>query len=186
MIYVILILIGVATFGLCFVVDKLIGRAKKKRAGGKVLRRVRQPRRAAGIGIVLAVAGIALMMFLKTGLGTWGGIVITLMGAVLIGSYFLFAIDYDDEGFTCRTLKSKDHYLYNQIRGEQAVATRSGISVLLFVGDTTVEMSEAMDGVREFLQHAYYARCRQMGIDPESCPPPAPRELVWFPEPEDQ
>lgn len=186
MIYVILLLIGAATFALCFVIDRLIQRLKRKRTGGKATRIVRQPRRAAGIGIVLMVAGIALMLFLRTALGLWGGIVILLMGAVLLGSYFVMSVEYDDEGFTYRTLKSKERYLYNQIRGEQAVATRSGITAMLYVGDTVVEVSEAMQGVQEFLSHAYYARCRQLSIDPETCPPPAPRELVWFPAPPEE
>lgn len=185
MIYVILILIGAATFGLCFVIDRLIQRLRRRRTGGAVPRIVRQPKRAAGIGIVLSVAGLALMLFLRSPLGLWGGLVIALMGAVLLGSYFLLFIEYDDEGFTYRTLKGKSRFLYNQIRGEQAIATRSGINAILYVGNTTVEVSEAMDGVREFLQHAYYARCRQLHIEPESCPPPAPRELLWFPAPEE-
>ncbi len=180
MFYVFLLLFCGAVFGLCFLVDKLIQRLRKKQAPPKT---VRQPRRAIIIGTIMLVAGIGLLLFLNMTWGLVGGIVITLLGAVLLASYFLFSVHYDDEGFTCRTLKATQRYLYNQIRGEQAIATRSGITVILFVGDTTVEFSEAMQGVQKFLSHAYYARCRQMGIAPDLCPPPAPRELVWFPEP---
>ena len=56
---------------------------------------------------------------------------------------------------------------------------------MLFVGDDAVELSEAMQGVRPFLSHAYYARCRQLNLDPETCPPPAPEALVWFEAPTD-
>ena len=180
MFYVIILLICAAVFGLCFLVDKLIQRLRRHEPPAKT---VRQPRRAVIIGIIMLVVGIGLLLFLNTSWGLVGGIVMILLGAVLLTSYFLFSVHYDDEGFTCRTLKSADRYLYNQIRGEQAIATRSGITVILYVGHTTVELSEAMQGVQKFLSHAYYARCRQMGIDPDLCPPPAPRELVWFPEP---
>lgn len=180
MFYIILLLFCAAVFGLCFLIDRLIQRLKRRSGPSRI---VRQPRRAVGIGILMLVAGIALLLFLNSTLGFVGGIVIALLGAVLMASYFSFSVHYDDEGFTCRSLKTTTRYLYNQIRGEQAIATRSGITVILYVGDTTVELSEAMQGVQKFLSHAYYARCRQMGIDPDTCPPPAPRELVWFPEP---
>lgn len=179
MFYFILLLFCAAVFGLCFLIDRLIQRLRRS---GRPSRTVRQPRRAVIIGIIMLTAGIAVLLFLNTSLGLVGGIVLTLLGAVLLASYFFFSVHYDDEGFTCRTLKRTDRYQYNQIRGEQAIATRSGITVILYVGNTTVEFSEAMQGVREFLSHAYYARCRQVGIDPDTCPPPAPRELVWFPE----
>ena len=146
---------------------------------------VRQPRRASVIGIVLLVAGISVALFVPGVLGVGGGAVIALLGAVLLLSFFSFSIQYDDEGFTCRTLRSAKRYQYNQIRGEQALATRGGIAVMLFVGDDAVELSEAMQGVRPFLSHAYYARCRQLNIDPETCPPPAPEALVWFEQPEE-
>ena len=180
MFYVFLLLFCAFVFGMCFLVDKLIQRLRRHEPPARI---VRQPRRAVIIGTILLVAGIGLLLFMNMTLGLVGGIVIALLGAVLLASYFFFVVRYDEEGFTCRTLKNTDRYLYNQIRGEQAIATRSGITVILYVGDTTVEFSEAMQGVQKFLSHAYYARCRQMGIDPDTCPPPAPRELVWFPEP---
>lgn len=185
-IVLILLLIGAATFGLCFVIDRLIGRIRKKRSGDHARQIVRQPTRAAGFGIVLLVGGICVMLFLHTALGLWGGLMILFLGALLIGSYFLFSIKYDDEGFTYCTLRGKRYFHYNQIHGEQAIAARSGINVMLFVGDTAIEMSEAMSGVREFLSHAYYARCRQLSINPEDCPPPAPGELLWFPAPSEE
>ena len=184
MIPAILLCIGAATFGLCFLVDRLIQRLRHKNAPPKPC--VRQPKRAISIGIVLVFVGIAVSLFVGGALALVCGCLIVLMGAVLVGSYFLFSIHYDAEGFTYRSLKGSGHYLYNQIRGEQAIATRSGITVMLYVGDTIVEMSEAMQGVREFLSHAYAARCRQMNLDPATCPPPAPRELVWFPEPPEE
>lgn len=180
---VILLIIGAITFGLCFLIDWLIKRIKQRKKGTHESHTVRQPTRAIGIGIVLTVAGLALALFWGQALGLWGGLVIFLLGVVLIGSYFVFYINYDEESFTYCTIKGKKRYLYNQIRGEQVIATRSGINVILYMGGSTVEMSEGMQGVREFLSHAYYARCRQLNIDPAENPPPAPRELLWFPEP---
>ncbi len=180
MIYVFFALVGAATFGLCFLIDRLVRRFSH---GGVAPQTVRQPTRSAGIGIVLLVAGVALLLFLPGSLGIVGGIVLCFMGSVLAASYFFFSIHYDDEGFTCHGFKGSVYYRYNQIRGEQALATRSGIAVMLYVGDTTVELSEAMKGVRSFLSHAYYARCRQLGLDPAACPPPEPGSLVWFPPP---
>ena len=181
MFYVIIALFCACVFGLCFLVDRLLSRGKSGSDGPNT---VRQPRRAFIIGVVMLVMGVACALFVPGGLGLIGGIVIALLGAVLILSFFSFAIDYGDEDFTCRTLRSSRRYRYEQITGEQAIATRGGIHVMLFVGDSSVELSEAMQGARAFLSHAYYARCRQKGIDPEDNPPPAPEALVWFEEPE--
>ena len=181
MFYVIIALFCACIFGLCFLVDRLLSRGK---TGGPAPNTVRQPRRAFVIGIVLLVAGVACALFVPGGLGLIGGVVIALLGAVLIVSYFSFAVDYDDEGFTVRGLRTSGRYRFAQITGEQAVATRGGIHVMLLAGDTTVELSEAMQGARAFLSHAYYAWCRQKGIAPEDNPPPAPEALVWFEEPE--
>ncbi len=180
MFYVILALFCGCVFGLCFLVDRLLSRGRSAD-----VRLVRQPRRAVIFGVVLLVLGISAALFVPGLLGVGGGIVIALLGAVLLVSFFSFSVAYDDESFSCRTLRGTRRYQYNQIRGEQAIATRGGITVMLFVGDDAVEFSEAMQGVRPFLSHAYYARCRQLGVDPETCPPPAPDALVWFEVPED-
>ena len=182
MFYVIIALFCACIFGLCFLVDRLLSRGKTRDPAPNT---VRQPRRAFVIGIVLLVAGVACALFVPGGLGIIGGVVIALLGAVLIVSYFSFAVDYDDEGFTVRGLRTSGRYRFAQITGEQAVATRGGIHVMLFVGDISVELSEAMQGARAFLSHAYYAYCRQRGIDPEENPPPAPEALVWFEQPEE-
>ncbi len=183
MITIYLTICGALVFGLCFLIDRLIQRLTGKTDNSHS---VRQPTRAAGIGILLLVGGIALLLFLKQRLGLVGGIMLVLLGVVLIGSYFCFRVDYDSEGFTCKTLRGTTRYTYHQIHAEQALATRSGINLMLFVGEDTVELSEAMQGVRDFLSFAYYARCRQMGIDPADAPPPAPEDLVWFPPPAEE
>ena len=182
MFYVFLALFCAAVFGLCFLVDRLLSRRRKGAPDAKI---VRQPRRSVVIGVVMLVIGISVALFVPGFLGVGGGVVIALLGAVLLLSFLSFSILYDDEGFTCRTLRGEKRYRYNQIRAEQALATRGGINVMLFVGDEAVELSEAMQGVRPFLSHAYYARCRQLDIDPETCPPPAPDALVWFEAPEE-
>ena len=182
MFYVYIALFCAAVFGLCFLVDRLVSRGRSKTAPERT---VRQPRRAFVIGVVLAVAGVFIALFVPGLLGVGGGIVIALLGAVLVLSFFSFTIEYDDEDFTCRTLRGSKRYRYSQITGEQALATRGGIHVMLYVGGDGVELSEAMQGARAFLSHAYYARCRQKGIAPEDCPPPAPEALVWFEEPDE-
>ena len=182
MFYVYIALFCAAVFGLCYLVDRLLSRGRSKAAPERT---VRQPRRAFVIGVVLAVAGVFIALFVPGLLGIGGGILIALLGAVLVLSFFSFTIEYDDEGFTCRTLRGSKRYRYSQITGEQALATRGGIHVMLYVGGDGVELSEAMQGARAFLSHAYYARCRQKGIAPEDCPPPAPEALVWFEEPEE-
>ena len=182
MFYVFIALFCAAVFGLCFLVDRLLSRGKQIAPDERT---VRQPRRAVIFGVVLLVMGVFVALFVPGLLGVGGGSVIALLGAVLLLSFFSFSIQYDDEGFTCRTLRGSKRYQYNQIRGEQALATRGGITVMLFVGDDGVELSEAMQGARQFLSHAYYARCRQLDLDPETCPPPAPEALVWFEAPEE-
>ena len=181
MFYVYIALFCAVIFGLCYLVDRLLSRGRSKTAPERT---VRQPRRAFVIGVVLAVAGVFIALFVPGLLGVGGGILIALLGAVLVLSFFSFTIEYDGEGFTCRTLRGSKRYQYSQITGEQALATRGGIHVMLYVAGDGVELSEAMQGARAFLSHAYYARCRQKGIAPEDCPPPAPEALVWFEEPE--
>ena len=95
MIPAILLCIGAATFGLCFLVDRLIQRLRHKNAPPKPC--VRQPKRAISIGIVLVFVGIAVSLFVGGALALVCGCLIVLMGAVLVGSYFLFSIHYDAE-----------------------------------------------------------------------------------------
>jgi len=44
-----------------------------------------------------------------------------------------------------------------------------------------VSLQSGMEGVYPFLDHAFYAWCRQTGRDPETCDFHDPANSLWFP-----
>ena len=181
MLYVFIGLFAVMVFALCFGVDRLVQHFKNRDAAAGV---VRPPRRSVVLGIVLTVFGLCCVLVGSRALLLAAGIVLILMGAVLLASYFLYAVAYDESGFTCRRGRRRTHYHYNQIRGEQVLQTRSGLVASLYVGDDLVQLSSAMTGVQDFFPFAHRCWCRDRGLDPEQCPPPNPAMLAWFPAPD--
>ena len=188
MIYVFIGLFMVLIFGLCFLVDKLIQRARKRR-GMRTdgLSHVRLARRNIILGLLLSLGGLMVLLFLAPSM-SWvywpmGGI-ICAMGLFLLGNYIMTGIDYDDEGFSYRKpFHRPQRFTYDQIRGEVAFATRGGINATLYVGEEEVNVYSSMDGTTEFLQTAYSAWCAARNLDPEQNPPPNPSYLLWFPDP---
>lgn len=180
MLYVVLGIFVVLVFALCFAVDHLIQRLRA-RQGRSGVRSVRPPRRSVTVGIVLLILGLLCLLFWEHQLATFGGIIIALMGLVMLTFYFVFSLEYDERGFTCRNGRTRIHYHYNQIRGQQTLQTRSGLAVAMQVGDDLVELNSAMTGAQEFLAFAYSRWCTERGVDPDTCPPPNPRSMVWFP-----
>ena len=182
MIYVWIALFCALIFGLCFAVDRLVQRRRAKRhaqdAGV-----VRQPRKALILGMLLAFFGLCCAL-MGSGLLRWGGVIILLLGAVLLLGYNAYAVEYDEQGFTCRRWRTRVQYRYNQIRSEQVLQSRSGLLIQLYVGNDLVELSEAMTGVRDFLAYAYRRYLHEKGLEEAQCPPPDPDSLRWFPAPE--
>lgn len=171
------------TLGCCFLVDHLLKRHKEKQGEQ---RRVRPAKRSVLFGIIVCFLG--LVFALNFGAKSWlifaGAIICLLMGVTLIVVYFCTGITYDEQGFTYRAPgRRAAQYRYADITGERALMTRGGVNAALMVGENEIYLYESMDGVGIFLKTAYEGWLKAKGLDSESCPPPNPACLVWFPEP---
>ena len=185
--YIIIGLIMLLTFGVCFLVDKLIQRRKQYKPADTDPNRVRLPRINNILGLLLAVGGFALTMFIAP---IEGGIWWVLsIGAMLIGLFLLVnyigtGIDYDEAGFTYKRLfRSSLTFTYDQIKGQRTFANRAGINVLLYVDDEEVYLYSILRGTRGFMETAFNGWCRARGIDPDAISPLNPDAMIWFNEP---
>ena len=61
--------------------------------------------------------------------------------------------------------------------------TRSGVNTLLFVGEESLQLYSAMQGLDSFLNKAFFRWCAVKGIDPDSVEN-NPAMLTYFPDPE--
>lgn len=184
--YVFLLIFMALIFGICALVDWGIKKLFPKTPLETSKHVVRQPRRGAIWGIILTIFPIVVLLFWMPAGGDTvlliGCISALLFGAVLLVNYASFAIYYDDETFLYKDLRHKKTvYHYTQITGQQSLVTRAGVSTMLFVAGETIELSEAMQGVRDFLSKAFYRWCEEKGIDPDSVEN-NPEYLTYFPE----
>ena len=74
--------------------------------------------------------------------------------------------------------------MYEEITGQRAYLAKSGWNTNLYARDDEIQLYAALQGVSEFLNKAFFAWCRQKGIDPDTVEND-PHMLVFFPEPED-
>ena len=182
-----IVIICAVVFLLCFLIDRLIRALRPKSGLGKGVKFVRMPRRSFIFGIILLLFPVAAVLFwlpkdetlLRVGCG-----VIFAMGILLLYYFFSFSIRYDGQSFEYRDLRHKrTSFTYDQIKGQRSVTTRSGVQTVLFVGDDSLMLSEAMQGVNEFLSTAFFKWCDLKGIDPDSIEN-NPHMLTYFPDPE--
>ena len=182
-----LVVICAIVFLVCFLIDKLIQRLRPKTPRGKGIKFVRMPRRAFLFGLVLTLFPVLAVLFwlpreetlLRAGCG-----LIFAMGIVLLVYFFSFSIRYDDTGFEYHDLRHKRTlFTYDQIRGQRSLLTRSGVQTVLFAADDSLMLSEAMQGVSEFLNTAFFKWCKLKEIDPDSIEN-NPRMLTYFPDPD--
>ena len=182
-----IVIICAVVFLLCFLIDRLVKALRPKSGLGKGVKFVRMPRRSFIFGIILLLFPVAAVLFwlpkdetlLRVGCG-----VIFAMGILLLYYFFSFSIRYDGQSFEYRDLRHKrTSFTYGQIRGQRSVTTRSGVQTVLFVGDDSLMLSEAMQGVNEFLSTAFFKWCDLKGIDPDSIEN-NPHMLTYFPDPE--
>ena len=182
-----IIIICAVVFLLCFLVDTLLKALRPKSGLGKGVKFVRMPRRSFLFGMILLLFPVVAILFwlpkdeklLRVGCG-----VIFAMGILLLYYFFSFSIRYDDTAFEYRDLRHKrTRFTYDQIRGQRSVTTRSGVQTVLFVADDSLMLSEAMQGVNEFLSTAFFKWCGITGIDPDSIEH-NPHMLTYVPDPE--
>ena len=184
MIYIIYILLIAAIFGLIALLDFLLRKLLPKPRHAQAGNVVRMPRYSFIFGILLSVFAVFALLIVPTGtqkalwIACW---IVLAMGAFLLFNFFRFGIFFDEEGFTYRTLTRKPRsYRYDQIRAQESFLARSGWNSTLYVGEDEVSLTAAMQGVDKFLNKAFFAWCRQKGIDPDTVEND-PSMLVFFP-----
>lgn len=185
-----LLLAAAATFGVCFLLDRLYTRFFRSQAQHRTGLSVRNSKRYASIGLILVILGI-LGLFASVSNGALfliGGILVLLMGIGLVGFYMTFGIFYDADSFIVTSFARKNRtYRFDQITGQKLYIIQGGnILVELHIDDgSTVSIQSIMEGAFPFLNHAFFAWCRQKGLDCESCDFHDPSNSLWFPTVED-
>ena len=184
--YAAVIAIAALTFGICYLFDKgytNLFRNKIQHYSGFA---VRINKRYAVFGLILSLVGIlAIITGITDGLVLlWGGVIVLLMGAGLIGYYLTFGVFYDEETFLLTTFgKRSQVYHYRDIVSQRLYLIQGGSVVIeLHLTDKrAVSLQSGMEGTYPFLDHAFAAWCRQTGRDPESCDFHDPSQSLWFP-----
>lgn len=180
------ILVAVAVFGLCFLVDKGFSKTFRNQVQHKTGLSVRLSKRYALFGLFLTVLGIlGICVGVTDGmLMLWGGVIVLLMGIGLITYYMTFGIFYDADSFILTTFGKKSTVCsFGDIRSQRLYLVQGGsVIVELHMADgRSVSLQSTMEGMYPFLDHAFAAWCRLSGRDPESCDFHDPSQSLWFP-----
>ena len=180
------ILIMALTFGMCFLVDKGFTKLFRGQAEHKSGKAVRLNKRFATIGIILVILGLAafFMGLNDQKILLFGGPVVLLMGIGLIVYYMTFGVFYDDEGLVLTTFGRKSvRYRFGDIKEQRLYVIQGGTMVVeLHLTDGRVaSIQSTMTGALDFLDHAFFAWCRQTGRDPKACDFYDPSRFMWFP-----
>ena len=181
-----IIIIAAVTFGVCFLVDKGFTKLFRNREQHKSGLAVKLNKRYATIGLILAFLGTAAIFTgLKAGKALLiGGIVVVLMGIGLIVYYLTFGVYYDDNSFILASFgKKSETYSFRDIKEQRLYTVTGGSSVIeLHLTDgRALSLHSTMEGTYPFLDHAFYAWCRQTGRNPEECDFHDPSKSCWFP-----
>jgi hypothetical protein len=180
------IIVILATFALCFAIDKgftRLFRGKQQHQSGLS---VRLNKKYGLVGIVLGVLGIAAVfagLRESSKLLLAGGGIIIVMGAGLMVYYMTFGIFYDDDSFILTTFgRRSTTYAYSQIKCQQLYNAYGAILIELQMEDgRAVQLQATMEGVYPFLDKAFGAWLRQTGRNREDCPFHDPDNSCWFP-----
>lgn len=184
--YVLVALVAALSFGLCFLLDKGFKRLFRSKDQHKTGLAVHLNKRYAVMGLLLLVLGVAAMLrdLQKPGILFYGGLIVLLMGLGLVIYYLSFGLYYDDDSFLCTTLGRKTRtYRFGQIRQQRLYKVTGGVLVVeLYMDDgSSVSLQSSMAGAFDFLDHAFFAWCRQNGKKPEECSFYDPANSCWFP-----
>ena len=187
--FLLILLIGAATFGVCFLLDKAFTGAFRSKPQHKSGQSVRLSQHYGGAGVVLGLLGL-LAVFQSSGsnLLLICGVFVILLGAALIVYYLTFGIYYDSDSLILTTFGKKSTvYSYGDIRGQKLYRITGGNVVIeLYFGDgRTVSLQSNMKGVYPFLDTAFAGWCRQTNRVKEDCPFYDPHNSCWFPSVEE-
>ena len=184
-----ILIIAILVFAICFLADKGFTRLFRSKAQHRSGLSVRANKRYGSFGVILLVLGILSVCL---GFGSdkvllFGGGMVTVLGAWLLGYYLGFGIFYDQETFLVCAFGKKDRlYRYEDIQGQSLYVVTGGNTVMeLQLSDgTALSLSGAMEGTFPFLDTAFTGWCRQTGTDPETCTFHDPSRSWWFPHQE--
>lgn len=185
-----ILLIGAATIGLCFFIDKGFTAIFRGKMQHKTGLSVRLSQHYGGAGIILGILGVVasiygwnLSMFYVI-----GGILMVLLGVGLIVYYMTFGIYYDSDSLILSTFGRKSKvYAYGDIKGQNLYRITGGSIVieLYFQDGRTVALQSTMKGVYPFMDTAFAGWCRQKNLKAEDCTFHDPRNSCWFPSMEE-
>jgi len=187
--FLLILLIGAVTFGVCFLLDKGFTKAFRSKPQHKSGQSVRLSQHYGGAGVILGLLGL-LALFHSTGsslLLICGSFVI-LLGAALIVYYLTFGVYYDADSMILTTFGKKSTvYSYKNIRGQKLYRVTGGnvIIELYFDDGRTVALQSNMKGVYPFLDTAFAGWCRQANHIKEDCSFYDPHNSCWFPSVEE-
>ncbi len=186
----IILLLGAATFGVCFLVDKLYTHFFRSKPQHKTGQSVRLSQHYGGAGVILGVLGVAAVFqgWSESILLICCGGFVAVLGLCFIVYYLSFGVYYDDQGFLLTRFGHKSAtYAYQDIRGQKLYRVTGGnvIVELYFRDGRTLSLQQNMKGVYPFLDAAFAGWCRQTGADPADCPFHDPQNSCWFPSVEE-
>lgn len=188
--YIAVLLVAVATFGVCFLVDKGFNKLFRSQAQHHSGLAVRLNKKYGAFGLILGVLGLATVF---SGLsGSWllivAGVVVMAAGIALVVYYMTYGIFYDGDAFVYTTFGKKSvTYRYDQIQNQQLYIVQGGgiIVELHMENGAAVQVQLQLKGAEDFLNKAFDGWCRQRGVDPEACGFHDTGNSCWFPAGED-
>lgn len=188
--FLLIMLIGAGTFGVCFLVDKVLKRLFRSKPQHKTGLSVRLSQHYSGAGVVLAFLGVMAVFqgWNRSNLLLFCGGFVAVLGLGFIAYYLSFGIYYDEDGFLLTRFGNKSvTYQYGDIQGQKLYQVTGGsvIVELFFHDGKSVSLQSTMTGVYPFLDRAFSGWCRQTGVDPADCPFHDPRNSCWFPSMEE-
>jgi hypothetical protein len=144
------------------------------------------PRYSLILGLIIGMLGLMGVLYVPRAqerflwFGCW---IVLVMGVYLLVNFFWAGIFYDEDGFTYRPFPKKaKRYRYDQITGQRTFISKSGWNSNLYANGEEIQLYAAMQGVSDFLNHAFFAWCRQTGTDPDTVEND-PHNLIFFPDP---
>lgn len=183
--YIALILVLLAVFGICFLVDKGFTKLFRSKAQHKSGLSVRLNKRFGSFGLIVAILGVGGIF---AGIpGNWlllaGGCLLVLVGAGLVVYYLSLGIYYDADSFVYSAFGKKSKtYRYGDIQGQQLYVTNTGVVVELHMADgNAVLLQPSMIGTDQFISKASEGWFAQTGNSKEECEFYNPEKSCWFP-----
>ena len=180
------IIVAALTFGAMWLLDKGFTKFFRNKVQHKSGMAVHLNKRYALFGLFMVVLGaIGIVVGIGTGGSLpWFAAIVALLGAALGGYYLSFGIFYDEDSFLYQTPGKKPvTYRFEQIQNQLLYTVQGGSTLVeLYLEEgKSITIHSEMEGAYAFLDHAFFAWCRQKGIDPEECEFHDPSRSIWFP-----